>query len=287
MGGGGGGGGGSGPSRNDMSLGDRPLSGIPWPVNNEGIGVSGFLPGTTPGADPFGVSDLGDPNLADTAAGSYNTAVGGTGAIANLGLGALGANMPGMSLDPYMNPYQSDVIDATMDRIGFQKDQALQGISNDAMAAKAFGGARHGVRESLLDRQYGDIEASTLSDLNRANFQNAQDQQRFFAGLGAQTAGQGFSNLGNLANMGFGMTRQLNQDQMAAGAMQQQMMQRLIDAAKGQYAGYTGFGDRSLLYQSELPPIGNAGTQTTETTQTIPFNPAGMGVSLLGALFGM
>ena len=202
--------------------------------------------------------------------------------MANLGMGMLGANMPGSDMSRYMNPYQQNVIDTTMGELGRQKQLAGNEIGNSAMSAGAFGGSRHGIQDSLLDRQYADIQAQTLGNLNTQNFNNAQGQQQFFAGLGGNVGGQSLQNLGNLSNMGFGMSQQIGKDQMAAGGMQQQLMQSLMDIAKQQFGAYTGQGERSMGYQSELPNIGQAGTQTSTTTT--PTNPLGTILGLFGAL---
>jgi hypothetical protein len=184
--------------------------------------------------------------------------------------------MPGGDLSPYMNPYQQDVINTTMGELDRRKAMTANQIGDAALAAGSFGGGRHGLRESMLDRQYGDIEAQTLAGLNSQNFQNAQNQQQFFANLGGSLTGQ----LGNLANMGFGFARGINQDQILQGAMQQQMMQNLINAARGQYGGYANAPYRGLqALISSNPGYSGAGT----TTQTADQSPVSMVADLLGA----
>ena len=58
-----------------------------------------------------------------------------------------------------MSPYQQQVIDATM--TSFDKQAAMQrrGISDRALQAGAYGGARHGIAGSEYD---------AASDMNRA-----------------------------------------------------------------------------------------------------------------------
>lgn len=76
---------------------------------------------------------------------------------------------------------------------------------------------------------------------NQANLANQQ------AGLAGNQQRLGASNqMGGMANMGFGMGRQMNQDMMNQGGMQQALMQQLINASKGQYGGFTGANQNSL-----------------------------------------
>ena len=92
-------------------------------------------------------------------------------------------------------------------------------------------------------------------------YNQAQDASAnaYNARLGA--AGQ----LANMGNLGFGMQRQITQDQAGIGAQQQAMMQQLIDASKGQYAGFTGQGNQQLA--TLLAALGGVPfpKQTTET----------------------
>jgi len=82
----------------------------------------------------------------------------------------------------FMSPYQQQVIDATM--TSFDKQAAMQrrGISDQALQAGAFGGARHGIAGSEYD---------AASDLNRAQIEAGLLQQGYGqAQQGAQTAFQ-------------------------------------------------------------------------------------------------
>jgi len=160
------------------------------------------------------------------------------------------------------------------------------------MSARAFGGDRMGIQQAENTRNYDDIRARTLASLNQSNFGNAQQMAQTdiarqlaadqsnqnmrygmsqagasgLSGLGQAGVGGGLQGLGNLANMGFGFGNQLSQNQLAAGALQQQMMQQLIDAAKGQYAGWTGAPDKGLdAYMKSVLGPGNSGTTKTDT----------------------
>jgi len=246
-------------------------------------------------------------------AGAFGEALTGTSAALNQGAGYTGqagglfSQFGGMTpsdvstqtlgntdLSPYMNPFQTQVTDATMNELRRQQNISDQGVRDQAMAAKAFGGDRMQVQQSENTRNYDDIRAQTLASLNSANFGNAQtmaqqdmarklqaDQSnqnmRYgmsqagasgLSNLGSQGVSTGLSGLGNLANMGFGMGNQLAQNQLAAGSIQQKMMQSIIDATKSQYEGWTGAPDQSLdaLIKSLSLDIGDAGKTKTESS---------------------
>ena len=59
----------------------------------------------------------------------------------------------------FMSPYQQQVIDATMTSFDKQAAQRRRGISDQALQAGAYGGARHGIAGSEYD---------AASDMNRA-----------------------------------------------------------------------------------------------------------------------
>lgn len=203
------------------------------------------------------------------------------------------------NLSPYMNPFTSDVTNATMDELRRQQNISDQGVRDQAMASRAFGGDRMQVRQAENQRNYDDMRAKVLSNLNMANFNNAQqmatgDINRQFqadsanqnmrygmsqagagglANLGASGVQAGLGGLSNLANMGFGFGNELNKNQLMAGSIQQQLMQSIIDAQKGQYAGWAGAPQQSLstLLQSlGAANIGNAGSSTGSTTTPGP-----------------
>ena len=108
--------------------------------------------------------------------------------------------------------------------------------------------------------QAGQFNAGAM---NAAAMQNQQaqiqaNQQR----LGAA------SQLGQLGQQAFNTGQTIQQNQMQQGLMQQGLQQALIDAARGQYAGYTGSPGASL--NAPLAALGvagpNSGSTTTQTS---------------------
>ena len=77
-------------------------------------------------------------------------------------------------LDPYMSPYQQQVIDASLRNLRENQSMALNQLDTQAGASGAFGGSRHGVAQAEalkgFDRQAQDLISSQL----QSGFMNAQ-----------------------------------------------------------------------------------------------------------------
>ena len=89
------------------------------------------------------------------------------------------------------------------------------------------------------------------------------------AGLqGAQQRLNAANQMSALAGQGFGFGQAINQQQMQQGGMQQGINQQLIDAARGQYGGYTNAPMNSLSAPMAALGAANMGQQTsTETSK--------------------
>jgi len=121
----------------------------------------------------------------------------------------------------FMSPYQQQVIDATM--TSFDKQAAMQrrGISDQALRAGAYGGARHGIAGSEYD---------AASDMNRALMESQLLQQGYGQGMaGAQTA---FNQQQQLAQTVPGMYQADIATLGTVGAQQQAQTQAEADAAR-------------------------------------------------------
>lgn len=73
----------------------------------------------------------------------------------------------------YENPYQQDVINATMANIGETNAQQQQQVKGNAILKGAMGGDRVAVAQSELARQQGLAGNATLANLNAQNYQQA------------------------------------------------------------------------------------------------------------------
>ena len=198
--------------------------------------------------------------------------------------GIMGAGMgtaQGMAFDPgtlaqtdlsqYQNPYTQQVIDTTMADLERQRQIQANQTGAQASAARAFGGSRHGVAESLTNEAFMRQGAQTAAGLRQAGFNQAQnmaqqDIQNRMMGQQARTGAAG--QLANIAQTGYGMGRQATQDLMSTGTAQQALQQQLIDAAKQQFAGYTGAPAASIGYVTQA--LGATPTPQTQTTSKQP-----------------
>jgi hypothetical protein len=70
-----------------------------------------------------------------------------------------------------------------------------------------------------------------------------------------------------LAQTGFGFGQAINQQQMQQGALQQALQQQIIDAAKAQYAGFTGAPQTALGFPLQALGVAPVPQTTTQSKQ--------------------
>ena len=159
--------------------------------------------------------------LGAQALGQSAATIGGLGALQtgaqNIATGAAGMTGP-QAYQPFMSPYQSQVIDATVAEYDKQGLAGEQQIKDQAVALGGFGGGREGA-------MMGQYQSDRLAD--RAALQASMLQQGF--GQAQQAAQQNFQNQGNLFGMQQGLFGQQGQmsaaQQGLAGAYGNQMNQ--------------------------------------------------------------
>ena len=165
---------------------------------------------------------------------------------------------------PYMNPYQQDVIDTTMGEMNRQYGLQQTGLGDQAIGAGAFGGDRHGIAQAEMARNQMDQSQNWLAGLNNQNFQQATQQGMFDIGNQFQNKqmGMGGANqLGGLANMGFGMGAALQGMQRQAGMDQFNMQQALIDRQRQQWQDYQNQPYQNLqAWQQGMPNMSGMGS---------------------------
>ena len=84
-------------------------------------------------------------------------------------------------IQPFMNPFQSQVIDATRGEFDFLRGGATRAANQAATRAGAFGGARHGVAEGTRLGALDRAQTSQIAGLLSQNFQQAVQQGIPFA----------------------------------------------------------------------------------------------------------
>lgn len=215
--------------------------------------------------------------MAGAPTGGFNVNQAAAGGIQQAGMGASqGMNYRPMAitapsqagLQQYTNPYETQVVQQSLDDLERSRLMAQNVGGAQASAANAFGGSRQGIAEAETNRAFADQAARTASGLRQTGYQNAQTMERQAqmqnqqAGLsGAQQRLNAGQQLGSLSNLGFGMGQTIQNRMDQQGAMQQALQQQLINAGKQQYAGYTGAPAQSLQYLLSAvggaPPVGS------------------------------
>lgn len=207
----------------------------------------------TGGAMAAPLAPQGNFNVNQAAAGGLQQAMQGTQAA-----------MAGPNIGQFTNPYTNMVTGQTLDSLERQRQMQANTTGAQASAAGAFGGSRHGVADALTNEAFARQGAQTFGNLQQQGFNTAlgaaQNQQQMMMGGAAQ--------LGQLGNQAFTTGRTIQQDQMQQGLMQQGMQQALIDAARGQYAGYTGAPTAGL--QTQIGAMGATPVPETQTTTRTP-----------------
>jgi len=258
------------------------------------------------GEDPLQTQAI---NLAQQGVGSYQPFLAAAQTAQQQGAGALGQSaqtIGGLSsltgpqaYQPFMSPYQSQVIDATLSEFDKQKLGGQQQIKDAAVASGNFGGGREGA-------MLGQYNADTLADrsalqasLLQQGFGQANQlaQQNFMNQGSIGTAQQGLAGAyGNQMNQQFGLSdfgrTGMGQDVSALGSLgglRQGMDQAQLsaDAQAAQTGAYEPYG-RLSQYGNTLTGLagGVAGSQYQEPGQTSPFQTA-LGTAVgLGGLFG-
>ena len=189
---------------------------------------------------------------------------------------------PTTAYQQYMNPYQKEVISG----IESQFDKMASQTNLQASQSGAFGSEREGIQRAELGRQ----RAETIGQAQAQNYQQAQqaargdfeNQMARYAGAGQQTAG-----------LGQQMQAQIQQDvasSMAAGSVQQQRQQQIMDAGykqKIQQAAepYQRLGFVSDIY-SKVPSTQMATTMGTSPMTNPLAQVLGGGIMGLGMYQG-
>ena len=159
------------------------------------------------------------------------------------------------TIGSYMNPYSQYVTQNALSDLEASRQNALRQTSQQAQAARAFGGSRQGVAEAQTNlgftKQYGDLSARMNEQaFNQAMGAQQQDLSRQMAGA-QQLSGIG----GQQQALRLGGAQQV----MGAGGARQQLEQQQLDAMRN-------LGMQRLGIQSSALGIqpGNLG-QTTST----------------------
>ena len=205
--------------------------------------------------------------------------------------------------DPYMNPYTDEVIDRSMNDLNRSRQMAIADTES-GLHSSAFGGARHGVSDSLTNerfidqagnmsaglRQQGynqalglygaDMDRRTQADMFNAGQQNIYDQGLLGqAGLQAQMAGQYGQQ--NMNEAGFLSSLGAN----ARGVEQSDLDRQYQEFLRAQQDPYLR-AQMQMGLLGATPMMTNSSSTGSQTNST---NPGAMGIlggglSLAGGL---
>ena len=233
-------------------------------------------------------------------------------------LGAAG-QVAGADLGAYTNPYEDQVVQQSLRDLSGAQEKSLNQMGAQATAANAFGGSRQGIAEAETRKAYGDQATNMVTGLRSSGFQNAQNlagqdiarQMQVDAANQAARNQAGQFNVGNIMNaqqqnianqmsgnqarlgaaaqlgglgqQAFNTGQTIQQNQSQQGLMQQGLQQALIDAARGQYAGYTGAPNAAL--SAPLAALGVTPTPQSSTSSRQPglFDYLSLGATAAGA----
>ena len=214
-------------------------------------------------------------SLDQTVFSTFNAGAAGANAAAGADPGSLATT----SMAPYMNPYTQQVIDGTVGELNRQESIQQQGVDDAAQAQNAFGGDRMQIQKAAMNRDFDVTRKNAISDLYKSNFDNAQRGAMFDVNNAVNRQQHGMDSQKDWANMGFGWGSDMQQQNLTAGALQQQQQQAIMDAMRKQWESYTGQGDTNInrLTGATANP-GSSGTTTGTSTPSI----AGIATRLLG-----
>ena len=231
------------------------------------------------------IAPSGDFNLNQASAGAMQKSMQG----AQNGMQFDAGQLAGSDLSQYTNPYENQVVQQTLTDLGGAQEQQLNQMGANATAAGAFGGSRHGIAEAETRRGFADTAAQAVSGLRQAGYtqagQAAQNDinNRMANERMRMDAGSQLSQYGNQA---FNTGQTIQQNQMQQGLMQQGLQQALIDAARGQYQGFTNAPIGSL--SPSLAALGATPDQSTTTKSKQPglFDYLSLGAGTYAAMKG-
>jgi len=201
-------------------------------------------------------------------------------------------------MSAYQNPYEQQVVQGTLADIERQRQISQQAQQARATGARAFGGSRQAISESLANEDYTRRMADTAAQLRAAGFTTAAgfgqtDAARAMeaarANAANQIAGAGIRQtaVGQLGALGaqqqnLGMTGA--QAVMTAEQQRQQLAQARLDAARNlasERLGLTG----SALGQN-VPNLGGTTTTPIFRNQTASAFGGALGGAQLGSILG-
>ena len=207
-------------------------------------------------------------------------------------VGGLGALSGPQAYQPFMSPYQQQVIDTTLSEYDKQSQAGAQQIRDAAVMSGNFGGGREGAQLGQYQSDVLGDRAALQAQLLSQGFGQAQQAANTAFGQGSQLAGL----QSGLAGQQYGLSNFQRQSMGAdvsalgsLGALRQGQQQALLgaDQQAAQTAAYEPYG-RLSQYGNTLTGLagGVSGQQYAEPAQASPFSTALSTALGVGGLYG-
>ena len=177
----------------------------------------------------------------------------------------------------FMNPFEDQVVQQTMQDIARQGQKAQQRLAGQGVASGAFGGSRFGVAQADLAGKTLEQQARSAGQIRQQGFQQAQQA--------AQNAARLQAGLGQAQQQMFG--QDINR-LLGIGSLQQRQQQAGFDVARANELGRQALPFQEIGFLSDVFR-GVPALQSTFQTTSTP-NPSlgsqllGLGIAGLGAV---
>jgi hypothetical protein len=205
-------------------------------------------------------------------------------------------NFNQQTLSQYMNPYQQDVVNATMANLGQLQQQQQNELTSRAIKAGAMGGDRTGIARAALAGQQNLANAQTLAQLQQQGYSQAMGQYNQQQQRAIETAQNAAYGLGQLGGQAQNAALTGIQALLGTGAQQQQLGQQQLTNAYNQWLQQRAYPYQQTAFYSGIasgiaPNMGGTtntvgfGTGNTQMQQPSGGGgAAGIGMSLLSML---
>ena len=184
----------------------------------------------------------------------------------------------------FMNPFENQVVQQTMQDIATQGHKAQQQLAGSGVASGAFGGSRFGVAQADLAGKTLEQQARSAGQIRQQGFQQAQQaaQQaaRLQAGLGQAAQQMGSQDVRSLLGIG-GLTQQMGYTDPTTGQVFQG--QADLDMQRRNLLAQQALPFQQIGFLSDIFRGVPALNQTFTTRQAPQPNMLTTGIGLLGA----
>ena len=184
----------------------------------------------------------------------------------------------------FMNPFENQVVQQTMQDIATQGQKAQQQLAGSGVASGAFGGSRFGVAQADLAGKTLEQQARSAGQIRQQGFQQAQQAAQraaqLQAGLGQAAQQMGSQDVRSLLGIG-GLTQQMGYTDPTTGQVFQG--QADLDMQRRNLLAQQALPFQQVGFLSDIFRGVPALNQTFTTTQTPQPNMLTTGIGLLGA----